>query len=115
MLRPDENAGGGAFARAVEQPRDVLLGFEFVEKLAHAVEIADRILVEQIGLPAHEQHRAVGAVGRPDREAARHQILSGRSEEHTSELQTLMRISYAVFCLKKKTMRQQSQRKQLTV
>src|SRR3546814_4284504 len=30
-------------------------------------------------------------------------ILSGRSEEHTSELQSLMRISYAVFCLKKKT------------
>src|SRR3546814_9931090 len=28
--------------------------------------------------------------------------LSGRSEEHTSELQSLMRISYAVFCLKKK-------------
>src|SRR3546814_1415923 len=26
----------------------------------------------------------------------------GRSEEHTSELQSLMRISYAVFCLKKK-------------
>src|SRR3546814_9203104 len=29
-----------------------------------------------------------------------------RSEEHTSELQSLMRISYAVFCLKKKTKRQ---------
>src|SRR3546814_963979 len=28
----------------------------------------------------------------------------GRSKEHTSELQSLMRISYAVFCLKKKTM-----------
>src|SRR3546814_10310799 len=28
----------------------------------------------------------------------------GRSEEHTSELQSLMRISYAVFCLKKKRM-----------
>src|SRR3546814_2149474 len=28
---------------------------------------------------------------------------SSRSEEHTSELQSLMRISYAVFCLKKKT------------
>src|SRR3546814_9318923 len=27
----------------------------------------------------------------------------GRSEEHTSELQSLMRISYAVFCLKNKT------------
>src|SRR3546814_5455284 len=30
------------------------------------------------------------------------QMLSYRSEEHTSELQSLMRISYAVFCLKKK-------------
>src|SRR3546814_9729244 len=29
-------------------------------------------------------------------------FLSQRSEEHTSELQSLMRISYAVFCLKKK-------------
>src|SRR3546814_7152623 len=40
-------------------------------------------------------HRAeVGGLG-----AFRRQ---GRSEEHTSELQSLMRISYAVFCLKKK-------------
>src|SRR3546814_10446845 len=31
------------------------------------------------------------------------QAAGGRSEEHTSELQSLMRISYAVFCLKKKT------------
>src|SRR3546814_4199346 len=30
-----------------------------------------------------------------------------RSEEHTSELQSLMRISYAVFCLKKKTIHNQ--------
>src|SRR3546814_1736539 len=30
-------------------------------------------------------------------------LLAHRSEEHTSELQSLMRISYAVFCLKKKT------------
>src|SRR3546814_7579275 len=29
-------------------------------------------------------------------------VSGGRSEEHTSELQSLMRISYAVFCLKKK-------------
>src|SRR3546814_5662293 len=29
-------------------------------------------------------------------------LAKGRSEEHTSELQSLMRISYAVFCLKKK-------------
>src|SRR3546814_3696460 len=32
----------------------------------------------------------------------RTQILGSRSEEHTSELQSLMRISYAVYCLKKK-------------
>src|SRR3546814_4723915 len=31
------------------------------------------------------------------------ELQSLRSEEHTSELQSLMRISYAVFCLKKKT------------
>src|SRR3546814_6794471 len=31
-----------------------------------------------------------------------HPPLGNRSEEHTSELQSLMRISYAVFCLKKK-------------
>src|SRR3546814_5208474 len=31
------------------------------------------------------------------------EIKRDRSEEHTSELQSLMRISYAVFCLKKKT------------
>src|SRR3546814_10179384 len=45
------------------------------------------------------------AVG-PRRTAAFEQnalIGIGRSEEHTSELQSLMRISYAVFCLKKKT------------
>src|SRR3546814_5127772 len=32
-----------------------------------------------------------------------------RSEEHTSELQSLMRISYAVFCLKKKKLQQPNQ------
>src|SRR3546814_5024135 len=33
---------------------------------------------------------------------AGHELVGERSEEHTSELQSLMRISYAVFCLKKK-------------
>src|SRR3546814_18256343 len=36
-----------------------------------------------------------------------------RSEEHTSELQSLMRISYAVFCLKKKKKTQTHKNKQL--
>src|SRR3546814_2989539 len=34
--------------------------------------------------------------------AVKHGLAQNRSEEHTSELQSLMRISYAVFCLKKK-------------
>src|SRR3546814_5460939 len=62
----------------------------------------------------------IGIYGSSPAEVARHLIVSGlddltktgvlpndhqttgRSEEHTSELQSLMRISYAVFCLKKK-------------
>src|SRR3546814_9662890 len=45
------------------------------------------------------------AHGDQHRGSAPFEILIGaaRSEEHTSELQSLMRISYAVFCLKKKT------------
>src|SRR3546814_7992255 len=45
--------------------------------------------------------RAAGPVGRG--EAVRQHRQRPRSEEDTSELQSLMRISYAVFCLKKKT------------
>src|SRR3546814_5949760 len=40
--------------------------------------------------------------GGPHRRRQRGRRLPHRSEEHTSELQSLMRISYAVFCLKKK-------------
>src|SRR3546814_2123825 len=51
-----------------------------------------------------EQHRR--RAGRKDRERRNEKIADDRepqrSEEHTSELQSLMRISYAVFCLKKK-------------
>src|SRR3546814_1099146 len=38
-----------------------------------------------------------------------------RSEEHTSELQSLMRISYAVFCLKKKKTKKQDKRTQYII
>src|SRR3546814_10114312 len=41
------------------------------------------------------------AEDRPDRRAEQ-QVFGKRSEEHTSELQSLMRLSYAVFCLKTK-------------
>src|SRR3546814_6953839 len=42
------------------------------------------------------------ALDRDSRAGAEHRGGVKRSEEHTSELQSLMRISYAVFCLKKK-------------
>src|SRR3546814_2772499 len=49
--------------------------------------------------------RYTGAAPLPAMSTVRVQLvdlLASRSEEHTSELQSLMRISYAVFCLKKK-------------
>src|SRR3546814_1532640 len=57
-------------------------------------------------LPASEpKHpdRRLRAAGRQGGGPAPGRALLRRSEEHTSELQSLMRISYAVFCLKKKT------------
>src|SRR3546814_4107463 len=68
-----------------------------------------------IGISTRHEYLAEGPEGvakavdqSPDenkRKAKRSLIELGidRSEEHTSELQSLMRISYAVFCLKKKT------------
>src|SRR3546814_3571794 len=59
---------------------------------------------------------ALPAAGRPGPGIRHHRIVCRRfheragllrSEEHTSELQSLMRISYAVFCLKKKNKRYQ--------
>src|SRR3546814_5481728 len=49
-------------------------------------------------LQAHLLAKLAGEIVDHAREAREHR----RSEEHTSELQSLMRISYAVFCLKKK-------------
>src|SRR3546814_10830389 len=57
------------------------------------------------GQPQHEHdHGADAAVGLHVAAEVRHVDREGdaRSEEHTSELQSLMRISYDVFCLKKK-------------
>src|SRR3546814_2996432 len=58
------------------------------------------------GANAHRYHAVHGepASGLPHAGGAR-----PRSEEHTSELQSLMRISYAVFCLKKKKSKQHTQ------
>src|SRR3546814_8116819 len=50
-------------------------------------------------------------VGTTDRTARAHQAGNRRSEEHTSELQSLMRISYAVFCLKKKKKKEKKEQR----
>src|SRR3546814_5310808 len=55
-------------------------------RAAHGVELAPCLRVRLA-------HRGVDVA---------HRVLGFRSEEHTSELQSLMRISYAVFCLKQK-------------
>src|SRR3546814_3285890 len=54
--------------------------------------------------PWPQHQHAAGDRRRGQRRRRRHRLgRQYRSEEHTSELQSLMRISYAVFCLKKKT------------
>src|SRR3546814_2011230 len=58
----------------------------------------------------HARYAQRGAVERAlDAAAETLLVQARRSEEHTSELQSLMRISYAVFCLKKKTNKQPEQ------
>src|SRR3546814_10323301 len=52
--------------------------------------------------PSNSRCRRLRRALQGRRSAAAMRGLSERSEEHTSELQSLMRISYAVFCLKKK-------------
>src|SRR3546814_7837205 len=64
-----------------------------------------------LGAPARRRARAIRPVATGSRCVDRRRLGGPidrgrgdlRSEEHTSELQSLMRISYAVFCLKKKT------------
>src|SRR3546814_10182423 len=62
--------------------------------------------VEELGRPmalvAFSDHGAGGDIERGEQGCRAITDISVRSEEHTSELQSLMRISYAVFCLKKK-------------
>src|SRR3546814_3789400 len=74
-----------------------------------------RSCVEHGGAVAHRTRDDMGdghaapafaAIGAHGRAGAGWLDAEDRSEEHTSELQSLMRISYAVFCLKKKTIRQ---------
>src|SRR3546814_10207847 len=61
-------------------------------------EVAEQMVAAGSAYYAYESKEELDAM----REAAMAKGEKPRSEEHTSELQSLMRISYAVFCLKKK-------------
>src|SRR3546814_5590092 len=64
----------------------------------HDFELADAIFIFGQN-PGTNHPRMLGELRRASKRGA---AIASRSEEHTSELQSLMRISYAVFCLKKK-------------
>src|SRR3546814_5873866 len=91
---------GPAVAKiANELQRDVLLHARHLFLLTVEAESFKDTVSCLVGDGAKSRLRAK-AVAYPDTISAR------RSEEHTSDLQSLMRISYAVFCLKKKTQQQ---------
>src|SRR3546814_7171815 len=105
-------AGGVELAfLLIEIPRTVLLrhqpALEAVGKLGHRALQMRHLLIEIGAQPG--EFVGVAEFGRRDDLVmlfGETDIVEighvGRSEEHTSELQSLMRISYAVFCLKKK-------------
>src|SRR3546814_8410915 len=64
--------------------------------------LAARALGLDTGPMSGFDNAAVDAALFADMPQVKSNFISTRSEEHTSELQSLMRISYAVFCLKKK-------------
>src|SRR3546814_7792545 len=65
----------------------------------------ESLRVRLLSIPQHRHAPAIASAPRPAPPGplVHDKMIAPRSEEHTSELQSLMRISYAVFCLKKKT------------
>src|SRR3546814_7711208 len=85
---------------------DAAIDDELVRRLGDiGVEIVHQHPHRRLGEPAFRAD--LGSGRRPDHAA----VVQPRSEEHTSELQSLMRISYAVFCLKKKKIQNKRQYK----
>src|SRR3546814_14518428 len=75
----------------------------FKDRVEPALGIVVRIAVAGRVKPRQAETHPVIIIAEFDRAEPRADFGLPRSEEHTSELQSLMRISYAVFCLKKKT------------
>src|SRR3546814_3921890 len=90
-----------AVAQVQLDDRGVVAGVRFVDDVRPPAEKGrDHAHEAEAENPLADAAEIVG-VHRHDA-AEEHHERSDRSEEHTSELQSLMRISYAVFCLKKK-------------
>src|SRR3546814_3952855 len=87
---------------AMERLADDVLGLGIAERIRLADQQGQNS--GQSLAPFNEFRDRVGQVVEVDRRLRRaeHSRIQVRSEEHTSELPSLMRISYAVFCLKKK-------------
>src|SRR3546814_9701146 len=81
---------------AVPQPAHATACFQPVNRGCHY------LLYMAVKVAAPHLQGAIRGTVRQAQYATRHYLTFGRSEEHTSELQSLMRISYAVFCLKTK-------------
>src|SRR3546814_5514973 len=78
----------------------------FIDRIVGHETMAGLEITERDGIGVMIGARSVPdarAAGAAEKEVGGVAAVAGRSEEHTSELQSLMRISYAVFCLKKKT------------
>src|SRR3546814_5444345 len=78
----------------------------FAYENAFSVPRLDKIVINMgVGEAVADTKKVQSAVGELTRISGQKPVVTRakqRSEEHTSELQSLMRISYAVFCLKKK-------------
>src|SRR3546814_5521257 len=83
------NRVGAAMARLSPKTREIFMAHR-LDGLSYK-EIGEKTGLSVKGVEWHVS-KAIAHIAR-----------AVRSEEHTSELQSLMRISYAVFCLKKKT------------
>src|SRR3546814_6435214 len=90
----------------IERRHGAGLRIERAEYQTADARVDDGAGAHHAGFERHVQRRIsepVIAKGLRRRAHRQHFSVRTRSEEHTSELQSLMRISYAVFCLKKKT------------
>src|SRR3546814_5363171 len=81
---------------------DAGLEHQVQRRLERAVVADQKCCRHQLGALAQDGIMGLRQVQQPTQLGQRHGNALGRSEEHTSELQSLMRNSYAVFCLKKK-------------